>query len=67
MNIKVRRFPTVIIANMFGFEKKDMFEADEGAETYVRQGRARQAKRPRGRECQGRHSGDASGLQRLGN
>jgi len=33
MNIKVRRFPTNIIAGMFGFEKKDMFEADAGAET----------------------------------
>ena len=31
LNIKVRRFPTNIIANMFGFEKGDMFEADEGA------------------------------------
>ncbi len=33
MNIKVRRFPTNIIAGMFGFEKKDSFEADAGAET----------------------------------
>ena len=33
LNIKVRRFPTNIIAGMFGFEKGDMFEADEGAET----------------------------------
>lgn len=33
MNIKVRRFPTNIIAGMFGFEKKEMFEAAEGAET----------------------------------
>ena len=33
MNIKVRRFPTNIIAGAFGFEKKEMFEADAGAET----------------------------------
>jgi len=33
MNIKVRRFPTVIIANMFGFEKAESFEADQGADT----------------------------------
>ena len=32
MNIKVRRFPTNIVAGMFGFEKKDMFEADEGTD-----------------------------------
>ena len=31
-SIKVRRFPTNIVAGMFGFEKKEMFEADEGAE-----------------------------------
>jgi LemA protein len=31
-NIKVRRFPTNIIAGMFGFEKKEGFEAAEGAE-----------------------------------
>ncbi len=31
-NVKVRRFPTVLIANMFGFEKKNFFEADEGSE-----------------------------------
>ncbi|MBD3248987.1 LemA family protein [Candidatus Woesearchaeota archaeon] len=31
MNIKVRRFPTNIIAGMFGFEKKESFEADAGA------------------------------------
>ncbi|MBU0471418.1 MAG: LemA family protein [Nanoarchaeota archaeon] len=29
-NLKVRRFPSNIIAGMFGFEKKEMFEADEG-------------------------------------
>jgi LemA protein len=33
MNIKVRKFPTVIIANMFGFEKAESFEADVGADT----------------------------------
>ncbi len=32
LNIKVRRFPTVIVANMFGFEKGNLFEAEEGAE-----------------------------------
>lgn len=31
-NSKIRRFPTVIIAGMFGFEKKDYFQAQEGAE-----------------------------------
>jgi len=31
-NIKIRRVPTVIIANMFGFTKKQFFEAKEGAE-----------------------------------
>lgn len=31
-NIKVRRVPTNIIANMFGFEQKTPFEAQEGAE-----------------------------------
>lgn len=30
-NMKVRRFPNNIIANMFGFEKKPYFEAEEGA------------------------------------
>jgi len=33
MNIKVRRFPTNIVANMFGFEQRDMFEAAAGTET----------------------------------
>jgi LemA protein len=32
-SIKIRRFPTNIVANMFGFGKKDMFQADEGAAT----------------------------------
>jgi len=32
-NIKVRRFPTNMLAGMFGFEKKDMFEAAAGSET----------------------------------
>ena len=31
-NIKTRRFPTMLIARMMGFEKKDMFEADQGTE-----------------------------------
>lgn len=30
-NTKIRRFPTVIIARMFGFEMKDYFKAAEGA------------------------------------
>ncbi|HHV19275.1 MAG TPA: LemA family protein [Thermoanaerobacterales bacterium] len=30
-NTKIRKFPTVIIASMFGFEKKDYFQAEEGA------------------------------------
>ena len=33
LNIKVRRFPTNIIAGMFGFSTKEMFEADAGAAT----------------------------------
>ena len=31
-NAKIRRFPTNLIAGMFGFEKRVMFEAQEGAE-----------------------------------
>ena len=31
-NIKIRRFPTTILASLFGFEKRSMFEAQEGAE-----------------------------------
>jgi LemA protein len=31
-NIKVRRFPTNILAGMFGFGQKDMFAANEGSE-----------------------------------
>ena len=31
-NRKIRSFPTVILANMFGFEKKPYFEAEKGAE-----------------------------------
>ena len=31
-NHSVRRFPSSLIANMFGFEKRDYFEADAGAE-----------------------------------
>jgi LemA protein len=32
LNIKVRRFPTNMIAGMFGFAQKDMFQATAGAE-----------------------------------
>lgn len=32
LNVKVRRVPSNIIAGMFGFEKKDFFSAEEGAE-----------------------------------
>ena len=31
-NTKVRRFPSNVVANMFGFERKTPFEAQEGAE-----------------------------------
>ena len=31
-NTSIRKFPGSIIANMFGFEKRPYFEADEGAE-----------------------------------
>lgn len=31
-NVKIRRFPTNILASIFGFEKRSMFEAQEGAE-----------------------------------
>ena len=31
-NVKIKRIPTVIIANMFGFEKEEFFEADEGTD-----------------------------------
>lgn len=31
-NVSVRRFPSNIIASMFGFDQKPMFEAQEGAE-----------------------------------
>ncbi|MFH1788365.1 MAG: LemA family protein [Candidatus Altiarchaeota archaeon] len=31
-NIKIRRIPTVFIANMFGFDAKEFFEADEGSQ-----------------------------------
>ncbi len=33
LNVKTRTFPSNIIASMFGFEQRDMFEAAEGAET----------------------------------
>lgn len=32
-NVKIRTFPTSILANIFGFEKKPLFEADEGAQS----------------------------------
>ncbi|MBR9699588.1 LemA family protein [Candidatus Woesearchaeota archaeon] len=32
LNIKVRRFPTNIIAGMFGFEKRELFEAEAGSD-----------------------------------
>ena len=32
-NIKIQRIPTNIVANMFGYEKEEYFEADEGAQT----------------------------------
>jgi len=32
LNVKVRRFPTNIVAGMFDFDKKDMFESDTGAD-----------------------------------
>jgi len=35
-NIKVRRFPSNIVAGMFNFEVKDSFDADEGAEKVVK-------------------------------
>ncbi len=31
-NVKIRRFPTNILASMFGFERREMFEAEQGAE-----------------------------------
>lgn len=31
-NVSVRRFPANIVAGMFGFDKKDQFEAEAGAE-----------------------------------
>lgn len=33
INVKVRRFPSNIIAGMFGFGQKEYFEAEEGSET----------------------------------
>lgn len=32
-NVKIRSFPTNIFANMLGFEKKEQFTADEGAQS----------------------------------
>lgn len=34
-NNKIRRFPTNMIAGMFGFEKVDLVKADEKAKTTV--------------------------------
>ncbi len=31
-NIKTQRIPTVIVANMFGFDQREFFEADEGTD-----------------------------------
>ena len=31
-NLKIKRFPTVIIAGMFGYGEKEYFEAEEGSE-----------------------------------
>lgn len=31
-NTKIRKFPTAILANMFGFEKRELFEATEEAQ-----------------------------------
>lgn len=31
-NTFVRKFPNTVVANMFGFERKPLYEADEGAE-----------------------------------
>jgi|SRR3989344_2101147 len=35
MNVKVRRFPTNIVANMFGFDLKESFESNPGSENVV--------------------------------
>jgi len=32
-NTKIRRFPTSILANLSGFDKKPYFEAEAGSET----------------------------------
>ena len=32
-NTKIKTFPKVIIANLFGFEKADYFQADQNAKT----------------------------------
>jgi len=32
LNVKVRRFPTNMLANMFGFDQREYFESEEGAE-----------------------------------
>lgn len=32
-NIKIRRFPTKLLASMFGFEESPLFESEEGAES----------------------------------
>ena len=33
LNVKIRTFPSNVVAGWFGFEKKEMFEATAGAET----------------------------------
>ena len=35
MNVKVRRFPTNIVANIFGFDLKESFESNPGSENVV--------------------------------
>ena len=35
-NVKIRRIPTVIIANMFGYEKQPFFESQPGTENVVK-------------------------------
>lgn len=37
-NKRLRRFPTVIVASMFGFDKREFFEAEKGAEKAPRVG-----------------------------
>ena len=37
-NVKIRRIPTVIIANMFGYEKQSFFESQPGTENVPKVG-----------------------------